>query len=85
MAFSEFYETADSKCQKELRPTLNLIDHNESHLPNDASSLICNIIMSINTDSINHHIKKMTKHLFYVVFNILNKSFLYHDNCLRFW
>lgn len=52
MSFSEFYETADSKCQKELRPTLNLIDYNKSHLPNDdASSVICNITMSINNNS----------------------------------
>ena len=51
MAFSEFYETADSKCQKEFWPTLNLIAYNKSHLPNDESSVICNIIMSINIDS----------------------------------
>lgn len=56
MAFSQFYETADSKCRKQLWSILNLNDYT-SHLPIDAS-----LVISIITTSMRFHyrMKKIT-------------------------
>ena len=79
MAFSQFYETADSKYRKQLWSIINLNDYT-SHLPIDASLVICTIIRQLTMTALS-----LPHEENYVAFIILTKSYLYHDNCLWFW